>query len=50
MPSFYERMKDKLRSPAEGADTGVWLALSPAATKAENGAFFQGESQFKSEL
>merc|ERR1712150_184223 len=44
MPWFYEKMKDKLRTPAQGADTIVWLAI---ATKDEaidpkrSGDFFQ---------
>lgn len=28
LPRFWQRMKDRLRSPAEGADTIVWLAAS----------------------
>lgn len=35
MPQFYEKMKGKLRSVDEGADTIVWLAASPAAKKHE---------------
>ena len=43
MPDFYERMKNKFRSPAEGADTVVWLAISDKALdKKNNGLFFQG--------
>ncbi|XP_067948241.1 dehydrogenase/reductase SDR family member 12-like [Watersipora subatra] len=40
MPSFYEKMKNKLRSPEEGADTVIWLALSPAVRSIESGKFF----------
>ncbi|XP_074843518.1 dehydrogenase/reductase SDR family member 12 isoform X2 [Carettochelys insculpta] len=41
MPEFYERMKNKLRTEAQGADTVVWLAISSAATKQTSGLFFQ---------
>lgn len=27
MPDFYEKMKDKLKTPEEAADTIVWLSL-----------------------
>ena len=43
MPEFREKMKDRLRTPEEGADTMVWLAISPAARQQESGLFFQGE-------
>ena len=36
-------MKDNLRTPAQGADTVVWLAISKAALKHPSGLFFQGE-------
>uniref|UniRef100_H2ZX94 Dehydrogenase/reductase (SDR family) member 12 n=1 Tax=Latimeria chalumnae TaxID=7897 RepID=H2ZX94_LATCH len=42
MPDFYEKMKNKLRTEAEGADTVVWLALSAIAAKQPSGLFFQG--------
>ncbi|KAK8378387.1 hypothetical protein O3P69_011102 [Scylla paramamosain] len=38
---FYEMMKDNLRTPAQGADTVVWLAISKAALKHPSGLFFQ---------
>ena len=41
MPEFYEKMKNKLRTVEEGADTIVWLAVSPAARQAKSGDFFQ---------
>jgi NAD(P)-dependent dehydrogenase (short-subunit alcohol dehydrogenase family) len=31
LPRFYRFAKDRLRSPAEGADTAVWLAAAPDA-------------------
>ena len=42
MPDFHTRMKDRLRTVEEGADTIVWLALSDSALKEKNGQFFQG--------
>lgn len=44
MPSFYEKMKTRLRSADEGADTVVWLALSDAALSHPSGLFYQGIS------
>ncbi|KAF7239805.1 Dehydrogenase/reductase SDR family member 12 [Varanus komodoensis] len=41
MPEFYEKMKNRLRTEAQGADTVVWLAVSPAAHKQASGLFFQ---------
>ncbi|KAG0694204.1 Dehydrogenase/reductase SDR family member 12 [Chionoecetes opilio] len=41
MPQFFETMKDNLRSPSQGADTVVWLAISKAALKHPSGLFFQ---------
>ena len=44
MPDFYNRMKDKLRTVEQGADTIVWLAISSAAIgddKNAGGLFFQ---------
>jgi NAD(P)-dependent dehydrogenase (short-subunit alcohol dehydrogenase family) len=31
LPGFYERIGDRLRTPAEGVDTILWLAASPEA-------------------
>lgn len=42
MPSFYEKMKTRLRSADEGADTVVWLSLSDAALSHPSGLFYQG--------
>jgi dehydrogenase/reductase SDR family member 12 len=42
MPDFHRRMASRLRTQEQGADTIVWLALSPAATKQPSGLFFQG--------
>ncbi|XP_071455355.1 dehydrogenase/reductase SDR family member 12-like [Hetaerina americana] len=41
MPSFYEKMKDTLRTPEQGADTALWLAISDKALQHPSGLFFQ---------
>ncbi|XP_074391509.1 dehydrogenase/reductase SDR family member 12 isoform X2 [Zonotrichia albicollis] len=41
MPDFYERMKNSLRTEAQGADTVLWLAVSAEAAKLPSGLFFQ---------
>ncbi|XP_071519029.1 dehydrogenase/reductase SDR family member 12-like isoform X2 [Panulirus ornatus] len=41
MPEFHNKMKDKLRTPAEGADCAVWLIISNAALEHPSGLFFQ---------
>lgn len=46
MPDFYEKMKNKLRTPEEGADTLIWLAVSEVACKQPSGLFFQGLFQY----
>ncbi|XP_033100983.1 dehydrogenase/reductase SDR family member 12-like isoform X2 [Anneissia japonica] len=40
MPGFYNTFKEKLRSPEQGADTIVWLAIADEPTKLDNGQFF----------
>jgi len=42
MPDFHRRLKDKLRSPEQGADTIVWLAASKSSTALKSGLFFLG--------
>lgn len=42
MPSFYNKMKNKLRTPEQGADTAIWLAAVPNVRRFQNGSFFQG--------
>jgi dehydrogenase/reductase SDR family protein 12 len=37
IPDFYEKQKDSMRTAAQGADTIVWLAASPAAAAAAPG-------------
>ncbi|XP_072985836.1 uncharacterized protein [Typha latifolia] len=39
LPSFSERLSEKLRTSAEGADTVIWLALQPKE-KLVSGAFY----------
>ncbi|XP_035706398.1 dehydrogenase/reductase SDR family member 12 isoform X2 [Folsomia candida] len=43
IPDFYERHKSQLRTPQEGSDTLVWLAVAPAKViqKFGSGNFFQ---------
>ncbi|XP_018648991.1 putative short chain dehydrogenase [Schistosoma mansoni] len=41
MPSFYNKMKNKLRTPEQGADAAIWLALVPNVRRFQNGSFFQ---------
>jgi len=41
MPEFYEKMKNRLRTAEQGADTATWLAISPAALKHPSGLFFE---------
>jgi len=39
IPTFHRVTKSILRTPAQGADTAVWLAVSPSVSK-ENGEFW----------
>ncbi|KAL1918244.1 uncharacterized protein VTP21DRAFT_3511 [Calcarisporiella thermophila] len=39
MRSFYERFSQKFRTPAQGADTIVWAAISKEAEAIPNGSF-----------
>ena len=41
MPDFHRRMGDRLRSPQQGADTLIWLCISPNARKQPSGGFYQ---------
>lgn len=41
MPEFYEKMKNRLRTAEQGADTATWLAISAAALKHPSGLFFE---------
>lgn len=46
MPQLYESLRCRLRTPEQGADTVIWLAVSPAAARTPSGKFFQGRSGF----
>lgn len=50
LPQFYEAYKDKLRTPEQGADTIVWLAVSKKATTYPSGLFFQDRESVSSHL
>uniref|UniRef100_H2YYZ4 Dehydrogenase/reductase (SDR family) member 12 n=1 Tax=Ciona savignyi TaxID=51511 RepID=H2YYZ4_CIOSA len=38
---LFEKMGDRFRTPAQGADTVVWLCLAKKATTHQSGSFFQ---------
>lgn len=40
MPHFYNVMKKQLRSPEQGADTVVYLAVADKVTSLKSGQFF----------
>ena len=40
LPQFYETLKAKLRTPAEGADTVTWLYCVDAAKLRSGGFYF----------
>ncbi|XP_072179975.1 dehydrogenase/reductase SDR family member 12-like [Diadema setosum] len=40
MPDFYERMKNRLRTPEQGADTLVWLCLASRVQEEKSGGFY----------
>ncbi|XP_077467203.1 DHRS-12_like_SDR_c-like domain-containing protein [Stigmatopora argus] len=41
MPDFHRSMKSNLRTPEQGADTVVWLAVSESAITNPNGRFYK---------
>eukprot|EP00061_Rhincodon_typus_P010398 g34655.t1 len=41
MPDFHTKMKNRLRTPSQGADTLVWLAISNVAAQQPSGLYFQ---------
>lgn len=43
LPGFYDRMKKRLRTPAQGADTILWLATSPEANDTRGRFYFDRE-------
>lgn len=40
LPRFWQLMQKRLRTPAQGADTVIWLACSPAASGKTGGFWF----------
>lgn len=50
MPDFYEKMKNRLRTAEEGADTLVWLALAESVTTLDSGLFFQDRKPVSTHL
>lgn len=50
MPGFYNRMKNKLRTVEQGADTVVWLALAQKACNHSSGLFFQDRQPVSTHL
>ncbi|KAJ8352578.1 hypothetical protein SKAU_G00240540 [Synaphobranchus kaupii] len=50
MPEFYEKMKNRLRTEAQGADTVLWLAVSASALKHPSGLFFQDRQAISTHL
>ena len=50
MPDFHAKMKDKLRTVDQGADTVVWLAISAAAGSAPSGRFWQDSAEAATHL
>lgn len=45
IPTFYRATKRILRTPAQGADTAVWLAVSPSVSKESGGFWFDREKK-----
>ncbi|KAM8854028.1 DHRS-12_like_SDR_c-like domain-containing protein [Synchiropus splendidus] len=50
MPDFHRSMKQSLRTPEQGADTVVWLAISDAAVKNPSGRFYQDRRMVSTHL
>lgn len=50
MPSFHAKMQSRLRTEAMGADTVVWLAVSPSVLKQKSGLFFQDRTPVATHL
>lgn len=40
MPGFHRKMKDRLRTSEQGADTIIWLSIADMCNET-NGAFYQ---------
>ena len=50
MPEFHAKMKDKLRTVEQGADTIIWLACSKPPLQNENGLFYQDRQPVSTHL
>ncbi|XP_051869261.1 dehydrogenase/reductase SDR family member 12 [Pristis pectinata] len=50
MADFHARMKNRLRTAAQGADTLVWLAISSTASQQPSGLFFQDRKSVPTHL
>lgn len=50
IPDFYERMKSRLRSPQQGADTLIWLCASEIVREEPSGGFYQDRSTVSKHL
>uniref|UniRef100_A0A674MNZ9 Dehydrogenase/reductase 12-like a n=1 Tax=Takifugu rubripes TaxID=31033 RepID=A0A674MNZ9_TAKRU len=50
MPDFHRSMKDSLRTPEQGADTAVWLAVAEAAAKNPSGRFYHDRKMVPTHL
>ncbi len=50
MPEFHAKMKDKLRTVDQGADTIIWLACSKVALENSNGLFYQDRQPVSTHL
>jgi len=50
MPEFHAKMKDKLRTVPQGADTILWLAVSKSALENSNGLFYQDRQPVSTHL
>ncbi|CAI9726275.1 Hypothetical predicted protein [Octopus vulgaris] len=50
MPGFYSKMKDRLRTPQQGADTALWLAIASAPKTFVSGQFFQDRNPTSTHL
>lgn len=44
LPRFWRTMQDRLRTPAQGADTVLWLAMAPRAGQSTGGFWFDRAS------
>lgn len=50
MSDFHAKMKTRLRTVEEGADTIIWLAISETAIKQQSGLFFQDRTPVSTHL